>query len=312
MEHWWRDTFPEGRKTLTIIDSFGNPIQISYGEKGQGRPLILFHGIGSWSYSWRKLIDPLSQQFRVICFDAKGHGFSQSSQLDGQIGYQVAEFLQIVKLLGKHQPVMVMAQSLGALITLAAVEAEPDLFSHLILINVPIFLQALPNWWMPLIGNIPMSLIQRIDDSRMSKMLAFWIQKVVAYVRREVVVNPEDITVDDVRGVTYPYIEFPGAIATYANDLQLGLRALQAKAENRPNLITQTEENLGTIQQPTLILWGDRDRWFPSKLGEKLYQTLPNAQFKILNACGHDAAATAPQLIEREVQHFLQQYPDRG
>jgi pimeloyl-ACP methyl ester carboxylesterase len=309
MEHWWHSIFPDGRKTTTITESTGQTIEISYGEKGQGPPLILFHGIGSWSYSWRKLIDPLAQQFRVICFDAKGHGFSARGEIASEIGYQVPEFIQIVRLLAKNQPVVVMAQSLGALITLAAVEAEPQLFSHLVLMNVPIFIENLPNWWMPLIANIPINLIQGIDDLRLSKTLAPLIQKGVTYLRREVVVDPQAITPEEVAAITYPYIEFPGAIATYANDLQLGLQALTAKAQNRSNLMTQVEENLDNILQPTLILWGDRDRWFPSDRGELLYQNLQNADFKILNQCGHDAAATAPTQIHQELQNFLQKYP---
>lgn len=309
MEHWWQNTFPDGRKTLTVTESNGKVIQISYGEKGQGPPLILFHGIGSWSYSWRKLIDLLAQQFRVICFDAKGHGFSAGGEIAREIGYQVPEFIQIVRQLGNHQPVLVMAQSLGALITLAAVEAEPQLFSHLILINVPIFIETLPNWWMPFIANIPINFIQGIDNLRLSKTLAPLIQKGVAYLRREVVVDPQTITPEDVAAITYPYIEFPGAIATYANDLQLGLRALTAKAQNRPNLMTQVEANLDKILQPTLILWGDRDRWFPRDLGDLLYQNLQNSDFKILNQCGHDAAATAPAQIYQELQQFFQKYP---
>lgn len=306
MEQWWRDTFPEGRKTLNIKDSFGNPLEISYGEKGQGSPLILFHGIGSWSYSWRRLIEPFSQHFRVICFDAKGHGFSPAVTLDRQIGYQIPEFLQIIQALNLDEPVTVVAQSLGALITLAAVEEKPALFKQLILINVPIFLQGLPNWWMPLLANIPLDFVQWLDGTRLSKSFAPLLQTIVTYGRREVVVNPQDITPEDVGAIIYPYVERPGAIATYVNDLQLALKALEAKSKNQPNLMTQVEEHLTTIQQPTLILWGDRDRWFPPYLGEKLCNILPNAQLEILQQCGHDAAATASQQVYDAYQKFSQ------
>jgi pimeloyl-ACP methyl ester carboxylesterase len=305
VENWWTQTFPEGRKTLTIVDVTGNPVNISYGEKGQGAPLILVHGIGSWSYGWRKAIDPLAEHFRVICFDAKGHGFSDKPSLDRQAGYQISEFLQIVETLGDREPVIVVSQSLGALITLAAIEERPDLFSHSILINVPIFLEALPNWWMPLIARVPIPWIEAIDRSKISQKLANPLQKIVRYVRREVVANPEDITAEDVEAITYPYIQFSGAIAIYVNDLQLALREIEAKIQKRPNLITEIENRLGRIQQPTLILWGDRDRWFSIDRGEKLYQALPNAELKVLNQCGHDAAATAPEQICREVKQFL-------
>lgn len=78
MKDWWQATFPKGRQTLIITDAKGYPVQISYGEKGRGKPLILLHGMGSWSYNWRHSVTELSKYFRVICFDAKGFGFSEN------------------------------------------------------------------------------------------------------------------------------------------------------------------------------------------------------------------------------------------
>ena len=73
MQDWWQKTFPQGRQTLTIIDANGYPLQIAYDKKGVGTPLFLVHGLGSWSYNWRRCVESLSQYFRVICFDAKGY-----------------------------------------------------------------------------------------------------------------------------------------------------------------------------------------------------------------------------------------------
>jgi pimeloyl-ACP methyl ester carboxylesterase len=76
-QDWWQATFPKGRQQVKIEDASGHQVAIAYGEKGQGRPIILVHGTASWSYSWREVIDPLAEYGRVICFDAKGYGFSE-------------------------------------------------------------------------------------------------------------------------------------------------------------------------------------------------------------------------------------------
>jgi pimeloyl-ACP methyl ester carboxylesterase len=76
MKNWWQFHFPQGQQNIIITDAYGYPVKIAYGEKGTGKPLILLHGLGSWSYNWRYSIEPLSKYFRVICFDAKGYGFS--------------------------------------------------------------------------------------------------------------------------------------------------------------------------------------------------------------------------------------------
>ena len=43
-------------------------------EKGQGRPLVLLHGIGMSSDAWAAVFDRLAVQRRVIAFDIPGFG----------------------------------------------------------------------------------------------------------------------------------------------------------------------------------------------------------------------------------------------
>lgn len=55
---------------------------IHYETAGEGFPLVLLHGIGSNSRSWRRQIDALSRNFKVIAWDAPGYG--QSSDPTGK------------------------------------------------------------------------------------------------------------------------------------------------------------------------------------------------------------------------------------
>ena len=43
---------------------------------GQGPDLVLLHGLGASSFSWRHNSAPLSRHFRVITPDLPGHGRS--------------------------------------------------------------------------------------------------------------------------------------------------------------------------------------------------------------------------------------------
>lgn len=301
---WWEATFPNGRQTITISDANGNPVKIAYGEKGTGKPLFLVHGVASWSYNWRNAIEPLSQHFRVICFDAKGHGFSEMPLHPEILGHQALELEQIVRTLC-DEPAVVVAQSLGALVTLATAQAHPDLFARLVVINVPIFLKRLPFWGMQLLADLPLDLVKIADKLRVTQLFAPLLWQIVAFGRREVVVDWTQITPEEVYWITYPYVEFPNALTKTAEDLQHAAQEIQRLVKNEPNLIRNVQDNLNAIACPTLILWGAQDQWFPVTDGEKLHACMPDSKFKIIPDCGHDAAGSHADAIASAILEFL-------
>lgn len=61
-------------------------IDLHYYDQGAGETLILIHGLGGVGESWRFQIEALSQAYRVIALDLRGHG---------QSGYRVEEPLTI-------------------------------------------------------------------------------------------------------------------------------------------------------------------------------------------------------------------------
>lgn len=304
MQDWWSTTFPKGRQTVTITDANGYPVKIVYGEKGKGKPLFLVHGIGSWSYGWRHNIDRLSQHFRVICFDAKGHGFSDRPLYVEQVGHQIIEIKRIIEAL-TDEPAIVVAISLGALVTLGAASSYPELFAGLVVINVPIFPERLPNRAMRLLSYLPMDLVQTVDNLRLTKIFAPMVRRIIEIERHEVVVNPESITSEDIYWISYPYINFTNAITKYAEELRNSAREIERLLNKEPNIISQIQENLPKINCPTLILWGEQDQWFDVSNGKKLQLRLPGSQLKILPNCGHDPSASCPEIVNEAILDFL-------
>ncbi|MCL9999255.1 MAG: alpha/beta fold hydrolase [Erythrobacter sp.] len=55
-------------------------ISVHFSSQGQGRPLLLVHGIGSSSRVWRPLLPPLISERTIIAVDLPGHGQSQPEQ----------------------------------------------------------------------------------------------------------------------------------------------------------------------------------------------------------------------------------------
>ncbi len=311
MKNWWQANFPKGKQSLTITDANGYPVKIAYGEVGTGKPLFLLHGIGSWSYNWRNSIRPLSKYFRVICFDAKGYGFSEkpASRREKE-GHQVTELARIIRALC-DEPVIILAESLGALTALALAEENPQLIARLIVVNVPIFPQRLPHWGMSLISQIPIEAIQTIDTLRLSFWFAPLVREIMAIERRGVLYDPSTLTPEDVYWITYPYIEFPGTLTKVAEELKIAAQEIERSQSNQPNWLSKTQSNLKSINCPTLILWGKEDSWFPASDGEKLRQHIPNSELQILPNCCHDASFGASVAINSAAMKFLYEVGSR-
>ena len=305
MKDWWQDNFPQGRQYLVIPDAQGYPIQIAYGEKGRGKPLILLHGLGSWSYNWRHSIEPLSQHFRVICCYFKGFGFSEKPvSRREENGHQIIELKRIIQALCNEPPVIV-AESMGGLISLGLAGKSPDLVGHLVVINVPIFAETLPHWSMNLLSQTPIEIIHLIDNLRLTYWFAPLVREVMGTERRKVLYNPSLLTEEDIYWITYPFIEIPGTLVKVAEELQIAAREIENLRTNQPNMLNNIQRNLKNIECPTLILWGDKDSWFPVSHWEKLHQNLPNSRLQILRNCYHDAATDSAEVINTAILEFL-------
>jgi pimeloyl-ACP methyl ester carboxylesterase len=312
---WWQQ-FSAGRQRLTIAAANGHRVEIAYGEAGKGYPLLLLHGVGSWSYNWRHNIFALAEQFQVICLDAKGYGFSTTSPLPESPGHQVIELVRMIEALERRglfdRPVAIAAESLGALTALAAAQSHPDLIDRLVLINVPIFPRELPNWGMRLLASLPSGLAEWVDQGQFLRLFAPLVEAMTYLIRQEVVVDAATITQEELYWLTYPYLYRRGALTQFTVDLQDAARDIRACLQGQPSLISTIQQKLPQTTCPTLVMWADSDQWFPVEDGHRLTQELPNAQFRLIPNCGHVASSGNPEVVNTAIAEFLQSPSELG
>ena len=85
---------------------------------GSGPPLLLLHGTGAATHSWRDLMPMLAQDFTVIAPDLPGHGFTETPGGDGLSLRGMAR--ELAALLGALdlQPALAVGHSAGAAIAI--------------------------------------------------------------------------------------------------------------------------------------------------------------------------------------------------
>ena len=140
-------------QTLTSITT-GDGVRIAYRFDGeQDRPvLLLSNSIGTDLHMWDGQVPALTEHFRLLRYDARGHGASGAPagpySLD-RLGRDVVELLDALGL----QRVHVLGLSLGGFVAQWLAIHEPERVDRLVLSNTAAHLGP-PQQWDPLIAGL--------------------------------------------------------------------------------------------------------------------------------------------------------------
>ena len=65
------------------------------------------------------------------------------------------------------------------------------------------------------------------------------------------------------------------------------------------------EIDLGLIDRPSLIVWGDQDSFVSPKLGDRLADTIPGSRLVRLPGCGRLVPEEAPESLAGMILEFV-------
>jgi pimeloyl-[acyl-carrier protein] methyl ester esterase len=89
--------------------------KIAYDDVGHGRPLLLVHGWATHAGFFRPQVDGLSQSFRVISVDLRGHGRSRAVTGDLSIDLLARDIVELADHLDLND-LLVVGWSMGAMV----------------------------------------------------------------------------------------------------------------------------------------------------------------------------------------------------
>lgn len=112
-----------------------------YRQQSRKQPLIvLLHGLGGSSGTWRKLTEKLPEQGTVIAVDLLGFGTSpQPKWSTYDVPAQARSVAHTLRISHRKQPVILVGHSLGALVAVEIAKKHPDNISQLVLCSPPFY-----------------------------------------------------------------------------------------------------------------------------------------------------------------------------
>lgn len=255
-------------------------------EQGSGPPLLLLHGGGGGGANWYRVLPSLAAEFRVLAPDLPGFGLSEDVAPAPPLGRQAAGIL--VELLDALEipRVSVLGTSFGGLAALRLAQHFPGRVDRLVLLDsaglttgVPALVRLAA---LPVIGGAAL----RPSEAGMRWLLRSLLTS------SPLAPGHETALVQYLLAVARAH----RATASPALRAFCGWRGQRERCE---------AGDLGSIRAPTLVLWGERDRFFPVEQVRRAMAAFPGATLTVIEGVGHSPNWEAPHEVVEKVRRFL-------
>lgn len=253
-------------------------------EFGDGPLLLMLHGAGGATQSWRHLYDPLAGHFRIAAIDLPGQGFTK---LGAQTRCGLQEMSEDIALLCQHQgwePDAVIGHSAGAAIALQyAQTVDPAI--PVVGINAAL-------------GNFKG--LAGVTFPLIAKALAAtpWI----AHIFTASSARPKSVQ---------RLLDGTGSILP-AEDQEFYRRLISDKSHVEATLAMMAQwkldpllDGLGAHRSPTLLITGDEDKAVPPSTSREVAAKMPDAAVVELPGLGHLAHEENGPIVAEKIVAFL-------
>ncbi|MGV9173551.1 MAG: alpha/beta fold hydrolase [Promethearchaeia archaeon] len=255
-------------------------------ENAKEGTIVLIHGFASSASFFKEQIKVLKKYYRIIAFDALGHGRSEHppenlDNLKKNLRDDIIRDLEgLLKYLNVKGKIGLIGHSMvGGMTAQFICMKHPQKVKFLILLNS---------------GYI---IIDNTIRNIFYNLLPYFIRMNFL----EVVANSVENVIDN----TIPYIKT--ALAESYDGIDLSKDKLIMLIEVQIfNMIKEIKEyNPKGIKCPTLIIGGRLDNFAPEQMSERLHEMIPHSQLEILDMAGHFAPAQRKEVVNEIICDFI-------
>ena len=277
-----------GSKFVSIMGT-----EVHYVEEGSGDLLVMTHGFASSLHTWDGVAEELARSYRVIRLDLPPFGVtgplcSASGAIETMNMPTYRRFIDtFMQALGIDRATLI-GNSLGGLISWDYAVRHRDAVERLVLIDSAGFPMKLPIY----IG---------LFNSALVRMSAPWWlpEPIIRSAVRNVYGDPRRLAAPVLRR----YVEFFHGQHT---------RAAIGKMVPTLDFADLDTDVLKTIDVPSLVLWGAKDRWIPPAHAAQFAQRIPGAQSVMYEGLGHIPMEEDPERVLADLRAFLAQETASG
>ena len=255
--------------------------EVAYTDEGNGPPVVLLHGFPQSSFVWRDLAPLLASRFRAIVPDLMGTGDSDKPAdvplgLVAQAGY-VRELLDG---LGVERYAVIGHSVGGGVAQLLALDGEG--VDAMVLMSSTAF-----DAW-------PTLLTREIQRTPPHQRDELFVHSGIRASVRVGMAHPDRLSADQVAEYLRPWSGRENVRAFFRF----------ADAMDGTGLAGR-DDDLGKLEIPVLIFWGEEDELYPPSVAERLNETISTSTLGLLPGCGHLLVEDAIETIGPMIYEYL-------
>ncbi|OKH24644.1 alpha/beta fold hydrolase [Chroogloeocystis siderophila] len=258
------------------------------------KPLVLLHGFGTSIGHWRQNLDVLSESHTVYALDMLGFGASEKAAVSYDVSLWVEQVYEFWQTFIRH-PVILVGNSIGSLVSLAAAAKYPEMVQGVVMLSLPD--PSLEEEVVPAAVRPVVQAIKSLVASPPVLKTAFRLVNRPSVIRRWASIayaNPAAVTDELVDILLGPAQDRGSAQAFYAT----------IKAISSANGIS-VKNLLPAVNVPMLLIWGQQDRMVPPKLAQKFLTYNPNMQLLQLENAGHCPHDECPEAVNQAILNWI-------
>ena len=245
--------------------------------------IILLHGFASSASFFKSQIKILKENYRIIAFDALGHGRSEHPKehnLSRNLRFDIIRDLEdlLVYLDVKEKYGIIGHSLVGGMIAQLITLQHPEDIKFLILLNS---------------GYI---MIDNVIRNIFYNLLPHFIRMNFL----DVVANSVETVLDK----TIPYII--SALSNSVHNIKMPEEELRMHIEDQIfRMISEINDYNPSITCPTLIIGARLDNFAPETMSEELHKKIPNSELEIIEMAGHFAPAQRTDIVNELICKFI-------
>jgi pimeloyl-ACP methyl ester carboxylesterase len=280
-----------------------NSVRLHYVTVGKGKLMMFLHGFLEFWYAWKHQLAEFGRDYQAVAPDMRGYNLSSKPAKVEQ--YQMKYLINDIRTLAEHlghKKFILVAHDWGGGVAWPFAMRHPEFLEKLIIVNAP----------------HPIIFVRELRDNPAQ-------QKASQYILVHRTPEAEDILAKDNYAILVSSLFKEGIKQGYFTEED---RKAYIEAWSQPGALTDglnyyraahlgsftgesdevlsADPSLFRVLVPTLVMWGEKDRWLLTGNLKGLERYVPNLTIKRIPDGSHWVIHEQPQLVNSYIREFIE------